>query len=79
MIGKKATNYWGEKGTIIDAAPWPEAITKLRRYDNSGWMSENSEYDLELDPTDIIVAFKPDDEDQSVDVYVYGPGGVELI
>jgi len=73
--GKKGVNYNKEKGTILKAA-YAKDYKSLVKYDRSGWMNSAAFDEFDINPTDILVAFK--DETGDVNVYTFGDGGVEL-
>lgn len=75
LVGKKAKNYGGEKGTIV-AAALVKDFKNLAKYDSSGWMSPGEMKNMDLEPADILVAFKTSQGD--VDVYTFGDDGVML-
>jgi hypothetical protein len=76
LVGKKAKNYGGEKGTII-AAALVKDFKNLAKYDNSGWMDAGEIKNMGLAPSDILVAFK--DNRGDVEVYTFGDDGVEVM
>lgn len=76
IIGKAGENYAGVKGEIVDAAYVSDWKT-LKKYDSSGWMSQDSIFkDYKMQRSDILVAFKP--KSGKVDVYTLGDGGIEV-
>lgn len=79
LIGKEASNYFGEKGVILDAAKLSD-WKNLKKYDNTGWMNEIEFKELELTEDTILVAFEnTENSDEPIDVYVFGDEGVSLL
>lgn len=76
LVGKKGTNYHGDKGTIV-AAALVKDYKNLAKYDSSGWMNSGEMKSMDLEPAGILVAFK--DASGDTNVYTLGDGGVELM
>lgn len=76
LVGKKAKNYNGDKGTVVAAATVKD-YKSLAKYDNSGWMDPSEIKNMGLQPNDILVAFK--DNRGDVEVYTLGDDGVEVM
>lgn len=79
LIGKEASNYFDEKGVILDAAKLSD-WKNLKKYDNTGWMNEIEFQELELTEDTILVAFEnTENSDEPIDVYVFSDEGVSLL
>ena len=75
LVGKKGTNYHGDKGTIV-AAALVKDYKNLAKYDSSGWMNPGEMKSMDLEPAGILVAFK--DASGDTNVYTLGDEGVML-
>lgn len=73
--GMKGENYYGMKGTVIKIVKAKD-YEQLKKYDESGWMTQSEFDNIDLDINDpelYFVAVKDDDRDNVV--YVYGYDG----
>jgi hypothetical protein len=77
LIGKRASDYNGSEGVIVDAchvSQWES----LCKWDESGWMSDDLIFGEEFEGIEALVAFKADDDDEYA-VFTFENGGVDLV
>lgn len=77
LVGKKGEDYEGNTGVIIAQATVAN-YKKLKQFDSSGWLDDSIAQKYDLDPNDLLVAFK-EDKTGDVNVFTFGNGGVDLI